>query len=44
MKRIIGKLNPNKAHGHDMISIHMLKMLGDAIKETLHSFQKLLKI
>ena len=44
MKRIICKLNPHKAHGHDMISIHMLKMSGDAIKETLHSFQKLLKI
>ena len=31
IKRIICKLDPNKAHGHDMISIRMLKMSGDAI-------------
>ena len=44
MKRIICKINHNKAHGHGMISIHMLKISGNAIKKTLHSFQKLLKI
>ena len=35
IKRIICKLNPNKAHGHDMISIRMLKMSGDAIVDPL---------
>ena len=29
------KLDPNKSHGHDMISICMLKMSGDAIIEPL---------
>ena len=33
IKRIICKLDPNKAHGHDMISIRMLKVSGDAIIE-----------
>ena len=33
IKRTICKLNPNKAHGHDMISISMLKMSGEAIIE-----------
>ena len=27
IKRIIRKLDPNKAHGHDMISISILEML-----------------
>ena len=31
IKRIICKLNPNKAHGHDMINIRMLKMSGNTI-------------
>ena len=35
IKRIICKLDPNKAHGHDMISIRMLKMPGNAIIEPL---------
>ena len=33
IKKIIYKLDPTKAHGHDMISIRMLKMSGDAIIE-----------
>ena len=33
IKRIIWKLDPNKAHGCDIISIHMLKMSGNAIIE-----------
>ena len=33
IKRIICKLNPYKAYGHDMISICMLKMSRDAIIE-----------
>ena len=33
IKRIICNLDPDKAHGHDMISIRMLKMSGDAIIE-----------
>ena len=28
---IIKKLDSNKAHGHDMISIRMLKLCGDSI-------------
>ena len=35
IKRIICKLDPNKDHGHDMISIRMLKMSGNAIIEPL---------
>ena len=42
--RIICKLKPNKAHGHDMISIRILKMSGDAIIEPLFKiFKKCLK-
>ena len=40
IKRIICKLDPNKAHGHDMISIRMLKVSGDAIIETLFKIFK----
>ena len=40
IKRIICKLDPNKAHGHDMISIHLLKVPGDAIIETLFKIFK----
>ena len=40
IKRIICKLDPNKAHGHDMISICMLKMSGDAIIEPLFKILK----
>ena len=32
---IIKKLDPNKAHGHDMISIRMLKLCGDSIWKPL---------
>ena len=32
---IICNLDPSKARSHDMISIHMLKMTGDAIIEPL---------
>ena len=35
IKRMICKLDPNKAHGHDMINICMLKMSGDDIIEHL---------
>ena len=34
--RIIKKLVPNKAPGHDKISIHMLKICGDSIRSPLH--------
>ena len=40
VKRIICKLDPNKAHGYDMISCHMLKMSGDAIIEPLFKIFK----
>ena len=33
--KIIWSLNPNKAHGHDNLSICMLKLCGDAIFEPL---------
>ena len=44
IERIICKLNPSKAHGHDMISIRMLKISSDAIIEPLQNIQKLLKM
>ena len=40
IKRIICKLDPNKAHGHDTISIRMLRMSGDAIIEPLFKIFK----
>ena len=40
IKRIICKLDPKKAHGHDMISIRMLKVSGDAIIESLFKIFK----
>ena len=43
IKRIICKFDPNKAHGHDMISIRMLIMSGDAIT-CFQNIQKLLKM
>ena len=44
IKRIICKLDSNKAHGHDMISIRMLKMSGDAIiKHLFKIFKNCLK-
>ena len=33
--KLISGLDPNKAHGHDMISIRMLKMSGEAIHKPL---------
>ena len=39
IKRIICKLDPNKAHGHDMISIRMLKMSGEVVIEPLKIFK-----
>ena len=33
--RIINSLDPNKAHGHDMMSIRMLKICGDSINKPL---------
>ena len=40
IKRTICKLDPNNAHGHDMISIRILKMSGDAIMEPLFKIFK----
>ena len=34
--RIINNLDPNKAHGHDEISIRMLKICGDSICRPLN--------
>ena len=33
--KIIHNLDPNKAHGHDMISIRMLKICGNSIYKPL---------
>ena len=33
--RIISSLDRNKAHGHDMKSIHMLKIYGDSINKLI---------
>ena len=33
---MIKGLDPNKAHGHNMMSIRMLKVCGDSIYKTLH--------
>ena len=33
--KIIQKLDPNKAHGHDMISIRMLKICGNSVYRPL---------
>ena len=35
IKKIICKLDPDKAHGHDMISIRMLQMSSEAVIEPL---------
>ena len=32
---LIKNLDPNKAHGHDMISMHMLKLCGKSICKLL---------
>ena len=44
IKSINCKLDPNKAHDQDIISIHMLKMSGDTMIEPLFKiFQNCLK-
>ena len=35
IEKIIVRLNPNKAHGHDNSSIRMLKICGNTICKTL---------
>ena len=40
IKIIINKLDPNKAHGHDMISIRMIKLYGDSISKPLEMIFK----
>ena len=32
---MIQKLDPHKAYGHDMISIHMLKICGNSVYKQL---------
>ena len=36
--QIIKNLDPNKAHGHDMISIRMIKLCGISICKPLNNF------
>ena len=38
--KIISRLNPNKAHGHDMLSIRMIKLSGNSICKPLSIFFK----
>ena len=33
--KVISGLDPNKAHGHDMISIRMLKICDESIRKPL---------
>ena len=33
--KIISRLGPNKAHGHDMLSIRMIKLCGNSICKPL---------
>ena len=40
VSNIIKKLDPNKAHGHDKISIRMLKLCGDSINSPLATIFK----
>ena len=40
IKSIINKLDPNKAHSHDMISIRMIKLCGDFIYKPLEMIFK----
>ena len=40
IKRIICELNPNNVHGHDIISIRMVKMSGRAIIEPIFKILK----
>ena len=35
IEKIIASLNPNKAHGHDKIGLHMFKICGDTICKSL---------
>ena len=35
ISKIINNLDPNKAHGHDMLSIRMIKLCGNSICKPL---------
>ena len=36
IEKIIKNLDPNKLHGHDMLSIHILKLCGESIYKPLN--------
>ena len=36
IEKIIKNLDPNKSHGHDMLSIRMLKLCGESIYKPLN--------
>ena len=40
IKSVINKLDPNKAHGHDLTSIRMIKLCGDSIHKPLEMIFK----
>ena len=40
VNNIIKKLDPNKVHGHDKISIRLLKLCGDSINRPLATILK----
>ena len=44
IEKMIVTLNSNKAHGHDNISIRMLKICGDTICKPLEFLNKLLPL
>ena len=40
--RIIRDLDPNKAHGHDMINIRIVKICGESILKTFRDYLQIL--
>ena len=40
IEKTIKNLDPNKSHGHDMLSIRMLKLCGESIYKPLNPFFK----
>ena len=40
IRKIIKRLDPNKAHGHDMISIRMIQLCGETISKPLEMIYK----
>ena len=43
ISKIINNLDPNKAHGHDMLNIRIIKLCGNSICKLLQIFNDCLK-